>query len=31
MRLPFPYRDEPAIVRRNVDAAAAVLDWPQVI
>jgi len=31
MRLPFPYREELAIVRRNVDAAAAVLDWPQVI
>jgi RHH-type proline utilization regulon transcriptional repressor/proline dehydrogenase/delta 1-pyrroline-5-carboxylate dehydrogenase len=31
MRLPFPYRDELAIVHRNVGAAAAVLDWPQVI
>ena len=31
MRLPFPYREELAIVRRNVDQAAAVLDWPQVI
>lgn len=31
MRLPFPYRDELDIVRRNVDAAAAVLDWPQVV
>ena len=31
MRLPFPYREEATIVRRNVEAAAAVLDWPQVI
>ena len=31
MRLPFPYRRQNTIVRRNVDAAAAVLDWPQVI
>lgn len=31
MRLPFPYREELAIVRRNVDSAASALDWPQVI
>jgi RHH-type proline utilization regulon transcriptional repressor/proline dehydrogenase/delta 1-pyrroline-5-carboxylate dehydrogenase len=31
MRLPFPYREELAIVHRNVGAAAPVLDWPQVI
>ncbi len=31
MRLPFPYREELAIVRRNVAAASGVLDWPQVI
>ena len=31
MRLPFPYREELAIVGRNVGQAAAVLDWPQVI
>ena len=31
MRLPFPYREELAIVHRNVGAAEAVLDWPQVI
>ena len=31
MRLPFPYREEATIVRRNVEAAAAALDWPQVI
>jgi len=31
MRLPFPYREETAIVHRNVEVAAAVLDWPQVI
>ena len=28
---PFPTAKKPAIVRRNVEAAAAVLDWPQVI
>ena len=31
MRLPHPYREELAIVSRNVANAAAVLDWPQVI
>ena len=31
MRLPFPYREELAIVRRNVANAAAVVNWPQVI
>ena len=31
MRLPNPYREEPAIVRRNVDTASAALDWPQII
>jgi len=31
MRLPTPYREELAIVHRNVGSAAAVLDWPQVI
>ncbi len=31
MRLPFPYREETAIVRRNVETVATVLDWPQVI
>ncbi len=31
MRLPQPYREELAIVRRNVASAAAVLDWPQII
>jgi len=31
MRLPNPYREEIAIVRRNVDAASAALDWPPII
>lgn len=31
MRLPNPYREELAIVRRNVAAAAEFLRWPQVI
>ena len=31
MRLPNPYREELAIVRRNVDTASAALDWPQII
>ena len=31
MRLPSPYREELAIVRRNVAAASAALDWPAVI
>ena len=31
MRLPHPYREELAIVRRNVATAANTLDWPQVI
>ncbi|MBC7709037.1 MAG: L-glutamate gamma-semialdehyde dehydrogenase [Rhizobacter sp.] len=31
MRLPHPYREELAIVRRNVAAASDTLDWPQVI
>ena len=31
MRLPNPYREELAIVRRNVAAASAALDWPAVI
>ncbi|MBS0312688.1 MAG: bifunctional proline dehydrogenase/L-glutamate gamma-semialdehyde dehydrogenase PutA [Proteobacteria bacterium] len=31
MRLPFPYREEHAIVRRNVQTVAALLDWPRVI
>ncbi len=31
MRLPNPYREELAIVRRNVDAASAALDWPRII
>ena len=31
MRLPNPYREELAIVRRNVDTASAVLNWPQII
>ena len=31
MRLPNPYREELAIVRRNVAAASAALDWPRLI
>ena len=31
MRLPHPYREELAIVRRNVANAADTLDWPRVI
>ena len=31
MRLPNPYREELNIVQRNIENAAAVLDWPQVI
>ena len=31
MRLPHPYREELAIVRRNVAHATHVLNWPQVI
>jgi len=31
MRLPSPYREELAIVRRNVAAASVALDWPRVI
>ncbi len=31
MRLPHPYREELAIVRRNVAAVANTLDWPSVI
>ena len=31
MRLPHPYREELAIVRRNVASAAETLDWPHVI
>ena len=31
MRLPQPYREELAIVRRNVAHATAVLNWPHVI
>ncbi len=31
MRLPYPYREELAIVRRNVASAACTLDWPKVI
>ena len=31
MRLPNPYREELAIVRRNVDTASAALDWPPII
>ena len=31
MRLPNPYREELAIVRRNVDTASVALDWPQII
>ena len=31
MRLPSPYREELAIVRRNVACVSPTLDWPQVI
>ena len=31
MRLPNPYREELAIVRRNVDTASAALNWSQII
>ena len=31
MRLPHPYREELAIVRRNVEHAASALHWPDVI
>ncbi|MEO7256201.1 MAG: proline dehydrogenase family protein, partial [Casimicrobium sp.] len=31
MRLPNPYREELAIVRRNVDTASAEINWPQII
>ena len=31
MRLPHPYREELAIVSRNVENAAAALNWPEVI
>ena len=31
MRLPNPYREELNIVQRNIENAAAALDWPQVI
>ncbi len=31
MRLPHPYREELAIVSRNVESAAAMLNWPQVV
>ena len=31
MRLPNPYREELAIVRRNVDTASAEINWPNII
>ena len=31
MRLPTPYREELAIVRRNVASVALIIDWPRVI
>ena len=31
MRLPSPYREETAIVARNVKSMSSIIDWPQVI